>query len=547
MLKRLTAWLLVLGLLTVCVSGATAAAGTLRKGSRGEEVTRLQNALKALGLYTIRVDGIYGKGTVAAVTAYQRKAGLKADGIAGPKTLGSLYGSGGTAGGGSTGGATAQQTAGSVKPAAASGSLRPGDRGEAVRELKARLRYIGCLDGEVNDVYDDGTRAAVIAFQAASRLTRDGIAGKKTLAALDTAWTAARKETGHLPEEAAVLLNRIRRESGAVNGTLVLTKDGKTILTWGFGGADPETCFRIASVTKWVTAIGLMTLVDRGQLDLDRDISDYLPFTVRNPAYPDKAITARMLLSHTSSLSPKAEKYRPDWERIGKNGYDPIFDESIEPGTRFVYADYNGALFGGLIEAITGESVQDYMNRTVFAPLGLTAAYSPKYLPAGTRTKDMLRTNGTTAISVQNDLNYAYNNTADPRANNGHTVGGLYISAASLTRLARMMLSGGELDGVRILNRETVSLMEADQPGLARSDYGLSNVRHAQFPRGTWFGHQGRYSGLTSNVYYQVDTGMTLALIMNGYDFQLENNIVMPAVTLLRNMEMLDTVCGTQQ
>ncbi len=239
MLKRLTAWLLVLGLLTVCVSGATAAAGTLRKGSRGEEVTRLQNALKALGLYTIRVDGIYGKGTVAAVTAYQRKAGLKADGIAGPKTLGSLYSSGGTAGGGNTGGATAQQTAGSVKPAAASGSLRPGDRGEAVRELKARLRYIGYLDGEVNDVYDDGTRAAVIAFQAASRLTRDGIAGKKTLAALDTAWTAARKETGHLPEEAAVLLNRIRRESGAVNGTLVLTKDGKTILTWGFGGADP--------------------------------------------------------------------------------------------------------------------------------------------------------------------------------------------------------------------------------------------------------------------------------------------------------------------
>ena len=89
-----------------------------------------------------------------------------------------------------------------------------------------------------------------------------------------------------------------------------------------------------------------------------------------------------MLLSHTSSLSAEASVYKPDWEKIGKNGYDPIFDESVEPGTKYAYADYNGALFGCLIEAITGESVQNYMDRTVFQPLGLTAAYSPNFLPA---------------------------------------------------------------------------------------------------------------------------------------------------------------------
>ena len=108
----------------------------------------------------------------------------------------------------------------------------------------------------------------------------------------------------------------------------------------------------------------------------------------------------------------------------------------------------------------------------------------------------------------------------------------------------KMMLGGGQLDGVRILNEDTVALMEANQPGLAESRYGLSTVRHSQFPRGTWYGHQGRYSGLTSNVYYQRETGITLALIMNGYDFQLEDNIVLPAVQLLRNMEMLDTLCA---
>lgn len=337
-------------------------------------------------------------------------------------------------------------------------------------------------------------------------------------------------------------LEDVRKDSGAVCGTLVLSKNGKTFLTWSFGGVDDQTCFRIASVTKWVTAIGLMTLYDQGKLDLDRDIGDYLGFPVRNPAWPDTPVTARMLLSHTSSLSPNASDYHPDWKRIGKRGYDPIFDESIKPGTKHVYADYNGGLFGPLIEAITGESVQTYMDRVVFRPLGITAAYSPKFLPAGTKTKDMLNTKGKPQITVQKDRKRRFNLYADPKANNGYTVGKLYINTASLTRLAQMMLRGGELDGVRILQTDTVLLMEADQPGLAPSPYGLSTVRHNQFPRGTWYGHQGRHSGLTSNVYYQRETGLTLALVMNGYDWQLEDNIVLPAVTFLRNMELIEAM-----
>ena len=94
MLKRLTIVLLILSLLA-CFLPAQAASGTLRRGSRGSEVTRLQNALKELGFYSMTVDGIYGRGTLAAVKAYQRANGLKADGIAGPKTMAKLYGSAG--------------------------------------------------------------------------------------------------------------------------------------------------------------------------------------------------------------------------------------------------------------------------------------------------------------------------------------------------------------------------------------------------------------------------------------------------------------------
>ena len=466
-LKRLTAFLLVLVLLVSCMQIVQAEkVQTLKKGSRGAAVKTLQTALKDLGFYNGKIDGIFGKGTRNAVKAYQRKNGLKADGVAGPKTLGKLY-------------------------------------------AKA--------DDDTAETPTSGSDSPTAADPAAGLVI--------------------------LPDEVNSFLQSVQRNSGAVCGTLVLSKEGKTLLTWSFGGVDEDTCFRIASVTKWVTAIGLMTLFDQGKLDLDKDISSYLGFKVRNPAFPDTPITARMLLTHTSSLSAEASNYHPDWGRIGKKGYDPIFDESIEPGTAYVYADYNGALFGCLIEAISGKSVQNYLNQKVFQPLGLTAAYSPRFLPSGTKTKDLLKTNGKVQISVQKDRNRTYNNKADPKGNNGYTVGKLYINADSLTKLAQMMLNGGTLKGVRILKEDTVRLMEADQPLTAESRYGLSTVRLTGFDRGTWYGHQGRYSGLSSNIYYQRETGITMALIMNGYDYKLVDNVVQPAVSILTNMEKLETLC----
>ncbi len=468
MLKRFTAFLLVMALLFSCVQiGEAVSYKRLKKGSRGSEVKQLQTELKKQGYYNGKIDGVFGNATLKAVKTFQRRNGLKEDGIAGQQTQQKLYA-----------GAT------KTKSTAASSASENSDK-EQINK---------------NDV-------------------------------------------ASVPADVLSFLQSIAEKSGAACGTLVLSRNGTVFLKWSFGGVDEKTCFRIASVTKWVTAIGLMTLYDQGKLDLDKDISVYLGFKVRNPAFPNTPITARMLLTHTSSLSPDASNYHPDWVRIGRKGYDPIFNESIEPGSRYVYADYNGALYGCLIEAISKQSVQNYLNEKVFKPLGLTAAYSPKFLPAGTATKDLLDPNGKVSISVKKDRNRTYNNKADPKGNCGYTVGKLYISTESLTRLAQMMYFSGELDGVRILKAETVKLMESDQPLVAESRYGLSTVRMKQFERGTWYGHQGRYSGLSSNVYYQRETGITVALIMNGYNYLLEDNVVQPAVTLLKNMEKIETLC----
>ena len=470
MLKRVTAFFLVLILmLSFAGINAEASSARLKKGSRGAAVKKLQTALKEQGYYTGKIDGIFGSSTQKAVKAFQKRKGLKADGIAGPQTQEKLY----------------------AKPS-----------------------------GNSNSSKDSS------AVQTSNK---------------DTQTDSGPKES--IPDKVTDFLQGIVKNSGARNGTVLLTKNGKTFLKWSFGGATDKTCYRIASITKWVTAIGLMTLYDSGKLDLDKDISKYLGFKVRNPAYPETPITTRMLMSHTSSLSPKATDYHPKWEKIGRNGYDPIFLESVKPGTEYAYADYNGALFGCLIEAISKQSVQKYLEQKVFKPLRLTAGYSPNFLPAGTVCKDLLNAKGKTEISVQKDRSRKYNNKPDPRANNGYTVGKLYINADSLTKLAQMMYNGGILNGKRILKASTVRLMESDQALTANSPYGLSTVRLNQFDRGTWYGHQGRYSGLSSNVYYQRETGITMVLIMNGYDYKLHDNIVMPAVSILSNMEKLEEYC----
>ena len=340
MLKRLTALCLACMLCLACACGAQAEiTRTLRRGARGSEVVELQEMLRALGLYTIAVDGIYGKGTVSSVKTFQRISGLKADGVAGPMTLGALYqrigdetatptptpsalpqptaspadtpayptlvsgargsqvkalqsalkaqgyyskGIDGIYGKGTAAAVEAFQRAAGLPatgeadsltqqklysseapaqtpaPTPAS-SLRLGDSGEAVVRLKTRLWYLGYYTGSLTGDFDAKTKAAVQAFQRAQSLTRDGIAGKKTLAALDAAWLAAKQTDADLPDEAAALLNTIRVQSGAVCGTLVLSKNGKTFLARSFGYVNENTCFRIASITKWVTAIGRCT------------------------------------------------------------------------------------------------------------------------------------------------------------------------------------------------------------------------------------------------------------------------------------------------
>ena len=328
-----------------------------------------------------------------------------------------------------------------------------------------------------------------------------------------------------------------------IGGAVVISVNGNTCISLGYGTTDgktpvtTDTLFRVASVTKMVSAIGLMHLYDEGYFLLDEDLNDLLPFPVRNPRYEDIKITPRQILSHTSGLAAN-NYYTIDWANLSR---DTRYFSSAAAGSAYEYSNTNGGLFGCLIEALTGEGVNDYMTETVFDPLGMTAAYDILSLPEDAVISPTYAKDRTVARSLKDYRRDAslYTAGADPESHLALTVGKLFISAEGLNKLLVMLLKDGWADGVRILAPETVAAMEVEQHLLdgssvtAESLYGLSLKRAEGMTGGTWYGHQGMIFGFTADAFYQPDTGLCVTVLMNGYAPVQEDGLVTPARSIM--------------
>jgi peptidoglycan hydrolase-like protein with peptidoglycan-binding domain len=154
----------------------------LKPNDTGSDVKTLQHALVALGYLKGKADGFYGPKTTAAVTKFQQAAHLKADGIAGSKTLAAL-----SARSGSTSSASSSNPANFDAPTT---TLKPGDTGSQVEILQRELAGLGYAPGTIDGNYGSGTVTAVKAFQTAVGLTPDGVVGPRTLQALKSRATS---------------------------------------------------------------------------------------------------------------------------------------------------------------------------------------------------------------------------------------------------------------------------------------------------------------------------------------------------------------------
>ena len=331
------------------------------------------------------------------------------------------------------------------------------------------------------------------------------------------------------------------KKSRTVGGALVVVRAGVPVYEHYYGMRDSalelpvtrDTYFRLASVTKLVSGIGLMQLYEQGLVALDEDISAYFGYAIANPYYPDIPVTLRQLMSHTSTLSTKGGfgSARPIYEMLAKELKRPQNFTNNPPGSVYAYSNFGAGVVGAVMEAVTDESVNRYMAEHVFAPLGLDASYDPATLKDPDDLPNIYTSNGTRYRSVPYLLTEGYEDFADPENHYRTTVGGLWIRARDLAKLAAALCGDGTADGVRLLAPESVSLMRSDQASLGtsvtgESPYGLFVQRENALIQGhTFYGHQGVFSGILCNVYFEPETQFCFVLLTNGCNNVLQDRV----------------------
>src|SRR5215831_8654815 len=264
-----------------------------------------------------------------------------------------------------------------------------------------------------------------------------------------------------------------------------VVKDGNVLFQKGYGYADVEakrpilpdqTLFRPGSISKLFTATAVMQLVEQGKLDLDRDVNDYLDFPIPK-TYPEP-ITLRQLLTHTGGFEETLKNlfvvHASDIKPLRTYLVNQMPDRIFPPGKIPSYSNYGFTLAGYIVERVSGEKFERYVENHILKPLGMNNSTFDQPLPpqlAPQMSKGYL-----SASKKPRDFEFVQ---AAP-------AGALTTTAADMTRFMLAFLQDGAVDGVSVLKPETVQQMETQQfefhpmlPGLGITfmEYLLDPVR----------------------------------------------------------------------
>ena len=268
-----------------------------------------------------------------------------------------------------------------------------------------------------------------------------------------------------------------RREAPGVVATVCSAEE--SLYEGAFGtfevGSGPaytvETPLRLASLTKAITSVAAMQLVERGLLRLDEPVSRWLP-ELRTPhvleadgtVRPAKTeITARHLLTHTAGFgyeiwSDRLVRHVREHGHPQGTGKPSFLSNPLlfDPGKHWNYG-VNTDWLGELIVAISGQRLSEFFREEIFAPLGMDSTMH--WLPEE-RDPELPPVHGR-----MRDGSLEPEGSATPRAEYESGGGGLHSTARDYQRFLRMLLGRGELEGTRILEASTVELMAENQTG----------------------------------------------------------------------------------
>ncbi len=300
-------------------------------------------------------------------------------------------------------------------------------------------------------------------------------------------------------------------------GVFVLVADGAIVHAQGYGHTDLEqhtpvdaqrTRFDIGSVSKLLTATAIMQQVEQGTLDLDTDVNDYLTELEIPDTFPDEPITAAHLLTHTAGFG---EYYLLGSAATGPGESDPLAESLARflppriraPGIAHQYDNYGMALAGHLVENVTGESFEDYVTEQILEPLGMSSSTYGRPVPG---TDDVLPHEPLPGADGASEV--------PPMYVNSLPTGGLWTTGEDMAAFMLAYLGGGEHDGARILEPDTVAEMHRTQftphPELAGIGYGFFEHLVGE-RRGVQ--HGGSWVGASAHLYLlpEADLGMFVA------------------------------------
>jgi len=312
----------------------------------------------------------------------------------------------------------------------------------------------------------------------------------------------------------------------------ILTEGG---LAWanGYGFADidarrpvtPDTIFALMSMSKVVTAAGVMQVVEDGRLDLDADINTYLPdFDITHPFHPGVAITTRMLLSHASGIAgddygvlqqhirtdddvmPLSQMVEELLVRGGARYEDAYHWSDAAPGTRFTYSSIGISLAALVVESITGAPFADTTDESIFGVLEMNDT-SWRLAPFASRVDDM--------ALMYNPLDESGERfeAVDHFTFAEYPAGSIRSSVRDFAKFVGAMIGDGLLGDRRILEPATVAEMQ-DTPFEDASGSQAIGWTYS-FNQRVLIGHGGDDTGASTDFVIDVDSKKGVILLMN--------------------------------
>ncbi len=358
-------------------------------------------------------------------------------------------------------------------------------------------------------------------------------------------------------------VERIARDYKLMGLSVVAVCDGRIAGEWYTGLRDLErnlpvnenTKYRIASISKLVMTTAMMKLCDEKRLDLDEDAGTYLGFPLRNPAHPDRPVTVRMLLLHTSSINEGTGYDSFLMDTYNNVSSPPSFSELLVPGGRYftenmwrtespgefyTYCNANFGLAGTIIEKITGERFEEYIQKNLFIPMQISGSYIPEGVADINNLAVIYRMEDGKWTPQTDDFKGVMSSPRDfsgyiPGTNGAvfSPQGGLRISAAELARIMVLHINKGRNNGNRIVSARSIRLMHReqfictatnnDEKGVRRGNRGLSvqvipgDVAGGILPRRShMLGHTGSAYGLVSDFFLDPKGKYGFIFITNG-------------------------------